>query len=145
MGAMVARERFHRVESGSQQIDRLRVYLADWQEWERRFKMDLGAPNSVPWARFMKNDKPSGDNEASGQATINEPAMLIVDASVEELRDKEPEKAIAIRWRYLNINVGAFVLRFRRLEGLNMMQLDALADQAELTLLPIAKRRGLIL
>lgn len=141
--AITKAQRYHELTSEVPGIDRLRAYLADWQEWEGRYKVDLGAPNAVSWARYMKTAKPSGDNEDTGCSTINEPAMRIIDASVDELAAKSRELQLCLRWRYLNINVAVF--RLKRLEGRSMEDLDELADAAEVALLPIARRRGLIL
>lgn len=140
---MTKQERFHYLTTGDYQLDRLRQYLSDWQEWERRFKIDLGVPNAVPWAKFM--DKQYAEVERTDGSTINVAAMQIVDQSIRELAEKQGELAIAIRWRYLNANVGAQVFRFKRLVSLTLEQLDDLADGAERALLPIAKRRGLML
>lgn len=142
-GGKVVRERFHNLTSGDNQIDRLRMYLGDWQSWEDRYKMDLGVPNSVPWARYMKSYMPGGDNEADGRQTINTEAMRILDGAMTELRTTHPDEDIAIRWRYLNVSVGAYVFRLRGQAAMSMMELDALADAGERALLPVARRRGL--
>lgn len=138
-------ERFHTLETGDAQLDRLRGYLSDWQDWELRYRVDLGVPNAVPWARYMKDYAPSGDNEASHRETINIEAMRIIDAGMDELQLASPELSTAIRWRYLNVSVQAQVFRTPRLAGLSLEALDDLADTGERALLPIVKRRGLLL
>lgn len=143
---MVA-ERFHRTTTNPQ-IERLRGYLADWREWELRFRLDNGAPGSVPWARFM--GARFAETEPTDAPTVNTEAMRIVDASIQELAGVMAGGREAIYWRYINQAVGATVFRAARLalpdgQPPSLETLDAMADAAELRLLPIARRRGLLL
>lgn len=138
-------ERFHDLSTGDYELDRLRQYLSDWQAMQKPIQATTtGLPGSVPWIQYMKPNIP-WDNEETDRETVNFAAMKIVDQSMDELYAAQPESAIAIRWRYLNINVGAFVFRHNRLKGLTIEQLEDLADGGERLLLPIVKRRGLIL
>jgi len=141
---MMVAERFHTIETGIPALDRLRAYLSEWQVWEKRYVIDNGYPSSAPWARFMKTSA-AWDAEATGVATINVPAMQIIDSGMESLHKTEPVLSIAIRWRYLNVSVQAHVFRHKRLAGLSMEQLDELADGGERALLPIVVRLGMLL
>lgn len=136
-------DHYHYLTTGDAHLDRLRVYLSDWQEWEQRFRVDLGVPNAAAWSKYM--DGQFAEVERSDGSTINVEAMRIIDRGMDELAQAKPELSIAIRWRYLNINVDAHVFRFKRLAGLSLTQLDDMADEAERELLPIVKRKGLVL
>lgn len=139
-------ERFHELPgSGEEGLDRLRAYLSDWADWTRKYRVQTGLPNSVPYLDSMR----ASYSDSFGQPlddyqTVNTVAMRIIDAAMTDLSQAMSHGPAALNWRYLNAN-GPAVYRSGRLPGLSMMELDALADAAELALLPIVKRKGLLL
>lgn len=138
-------ERFHQLPSTGAELDRLRAYLSDWADWTRRYKVQTGLPSSVPYVDLMKASFSSGfGTPLEDYQTINTVAMRIIDASMSDLDAVVKNGRAALNWRYLNAR-GPAVYRSGRLPGLSMMELDAMADASELGLLPIVKRKGLLL
>lgn len=142
---MATRERFHDLTTGDHDLDRLRAYLSDWIRWEGRFKTDLNIRNSASWVKFMKPSAPAWDAEATDAETFNVPAMQIIDQAMAVIHVDSPILELCLRWRYLNVNVQAHVFRLPRLRLFSTEQLDELADAAEKALLPIVRRKGLVL
>ena len=139
-------ERFHELPvDGEDGLNRLRAYLSDWADWTRKYRVQIGLPNSVPYLTSMRASYPDSFGQPlDDYQTINTVAMRIIDVSMTDLSQAMPQGQAALNWRYLNAN-GPAVYRIGRLPGLSMIELDTIADDAELVLLPIVRRKGLLL
>jgi hypothetical protein len=134
------------IEPQNRELDRLRVYLLEWSQHQ-----------------YAYSTKPKGLNDSladyvkSGYTTAVELynndgwAMAVIDASIDDLTalpDGMTMRA-ALRVRYLNEGIAPTgelkirVFRSGRLQGISVDEADRLADAAEISLIPIVKRRGL--
>ena len=133
------------------ELERLREYLRRWARNERSTRPNLGAPDGVP---YLDSIKGTIDSYVTGQDyddRLDRWARDIIDTSIDdlmELPDGEFMRA-ALRARYLNegvsreVGFAVRVFRMKKLEHMSLLEADALADRAELALIPALKRRGI--
>lgn len=130
------------------ELERLRAYLRMWSERQRdAYKAAGGADSCL--AYYMKSQSP----EASELLEQSDGwAMTVIDASVDDLTGVGADGGMmraALRVRWLNeglapgSEIKIRVFRSGRLQALSLIEADALADRAEVALVPIVKRRGL--
>lgn len=125
------------------EIQRLRGYLAEWGEFQERYRAYLGSGRVVSFA--AGNTNPIW--EAMEYLEISQKqAMADIGAAIEDLSILPDGAAMraALRIRLLNETVGAKVFRSGRLATLNPGEVDGLADRAELALIPMLKKKGLL-
>lgn len=131
------------------ELQRLHVYLKDWQEHQHRYR---GAPSEgcgSTLAQFVKDSTQT----AGGMLEQSDGwAMAVIDASIVDLHALQPDggmlhAALRVRWLNEGLSRGSDtrvrVFRSGRLQHVSLEAADALADRAELALLAIVKRRGL--
>lgn len=140
-------ERFHQLPTAGADVDRLRGMLADWADWRFRDSAKTGRlPNAVSYLDSMlPSVSDSFGQPLDDYLTTDTATMRSLDAAIEDdLSRANPGGRELLHWRYLNVSVGATVFRLKRLEGRSLIELDALADAAELALLVIVRRRNLL-
>lgn len=128
------------------ELQRLRDYLLEWASVQKDKDMGLG----VSMSRALQS---SGSKDATELFAESDGwAMVIVSTAVEDLRSIKPDGFdlyAALRCRYLNeglsreAGMSVRVFRHNRLKALSLIEVDKLADRAELALLPIVKKRHL--
>lgn len=121
-------------------LDRLkRDYLPMWAATAYGAAVGRGAPGEVPYADYMKGSVREFDY--SGDERDNWVCNL-VEAGIEEIAPKIPFARAALSVRYVRgAQEPPAVYRSGRTE--RAIQLDDIADRAELALVPICRRRGL--
>jgi hypothetical protein len=127
------------------ELERLKhYYLPMWSEWCQLTTLSRGLPSEVPFTEYMRPTVRQFD-ETDWLKKIDAEACRIVDQAVDELTGRGITHArAALAVRYLNAR-GAAVFRSGRLLELKPDQVEDLCDQAERELVPICKRRGLLL
>jgi len=125
------------------EIQRLRGYLVDWAEWQANYRLYLGTGKVVGFAAGSTN-KIWSASEYLEQSDNR--AMADIGAAVEDLSLLPDGTAMraALRIRLLNEAVGAKVFRHGRLAPLNPSEVYGLADRAEVALIPMLKKKGLL-
>lgn len=130
------------------ELERLKTYLLEWSQ-RQKSGYSVGGGASTALAQYQKSGSPEATEllkESDGWA------MSIIDAAIDSLSTLEDGLMMraALRVRYLNEGLvpGAGELKIRvfrsgRLQDMSLMECDELADRAEISLIPIAKRRGL--
>lgn len=135
------------VSQEQREIDRLRAYLLDWSWRQKEYGPKLGVAGSC-LEQYAKSSSPSA---LELFAKSDGWAASVVEAAIDDLIDEKDGVLMrgALRVRYLNEGLSPGegfkirVFRHGRLLGLSLEECDALADRAELLLVPICKRRGL--
>ena len=130
------------------EILRLHEYLYEWAHHQADYRLTNGARGESCLAKYMKSSSPTMSELLDKS---NGWAMSVVDSSIDDLVELQDGMLMrsALRVRWLNEGVsrdaGVRVRAFRsgRMQSMSMMQVDALADRAELALVPIVKRKGL--
>lgn len=131
-------------ETSPSELQNLKRHLQDYFAWDDRCKVGRGAPGGVPYADYMRGTVP-----ASSFGLESEPdpwTCKLLDACVDEVSAlRRPSfslarAALAVRYRSAGL---PSVFRSGRLTGLELEEIENLADEVEIALVPIAKRRGL--
>lgn len=125
------------------EIQRLRGYLEEWVEFQYSYAVYLGTGRVVAFAQGT-TDKIWSASEYLERSQSK--AMADVSAAIEDislLPDGTAMRA-ALRIRLLNESVGAKVYRHGRLAALRPSEVDGLADRAELALIPMLQKKGLL-
>ncbi len=127
------------------ELERLKFYyLPMWSEWCRSTTLSRGLPTEVPFTDLMRPTVRQFD-ETDWLKKIDAEACRIVDQAVDELAGRGLAHArAALSVRYLNA-ASVAVFRSGRLVPLEPGQAEDLCDQVERALVPIVKRRGLLL
>ena len=135
------------VSEAERELQRLRAYLLEWSHNQSR-TAQIGRIVGSPLAEYMK----TATREAVDWLGASDGwAMAIIDSSIDDLV-AEPDGMLmrgALRARYLNEGISAVagvrvrVFRSGRLQHMSLIEADALADRAELAMLPTVKRKGL--
>ena len=135
-------------KSENPELERLKAYLLEWATRQ----VPLGAArkdrSESCLADFMKTDSPEL-SELLGSS--DNWAMEVIDASVSDLLSlpRGVEMHASLRARYLNegfskaAGMSIRVFRSGRLQHLSAIEADVLADDAEIALIPIVKKRRL--
>lgn len=143
--AAAARESQRYMTPRDRRLGTVRWLLDQWVQWQHDY-----LPAEI---RAVKGDSRAGwvSNQSSATSAteylerVDSQVMQSVHKAVEEGLALYPEGVamrIALRIRWLNESAGASVFRSNRLAGLNV---DDLADRAELALVELLERRGLAL
>lgn len=129
------------------ELERLRCYLLDWARAQRDYKTGPKSAGSVLGSLIKSPNIFASDllGESDGWA------MSVIDAAVSDLvtLPEGLQMQAALRARYLNevlsdeAGMRVRVFRSGRLEHLSLMEADALADRAELAMIPMVKRKDL--
>jgi hypothetical protein len=126
----------------SREVERLRVYLYEWVQWQANYQPALGAPRVCAFARGAREDSISATDflERSDKW-----AMEVIDTAFDDLtrRLDGMQMRVALRMRLLNESAGAQVFRGRSLKDLTPSEIDDLADRAEREMVLIVKAKGL--
>lgn len=134
-------------------LERLREYLVMWARNELSTRENHGAPESVPYLDRIKGTIDSYTTGQDYDERIDRWARETIETAIDNLLEL-PDGGLmraALRARYLNEGVSrdagfsVRVFRHKRIEHLSMLEADALADRAELALIPMLKRRGMSL
>lgn len=127
------------------ELERLKYhYLPMWSAWCFLTRTTQGLPSQVPFTDYMKGSMREFD-ETSDELRIDGDTCRVIDQAVDELTGRGVVHARAVlAVRYLNA-AGAAVYRSGRVTDIEPDQVDDLCDQAERALVPIVKRRGLLL
>lgn len=135
----------HQVSAEERELERLKYYyLPMWSAWCASITIERGAPSQVPFTDYMKGSMREFD-ETGLAAKIDAEACRLIDQAVNELAGSGNLHARGVlNVRYLNARV-ANVFRSGRLVVLDPEQADELCDHVERDLLPIVKRKGLLL
>lgn len=128
------------------ELERLKGYLLEWADHQERQVPKLGYGKSC-LADFSKTSQRASDMLAESNGW----AMAVIDACIDDLIELAEGTLMraALRVRYLNEGLSKEagfkirVFRSGRLESISLEKADALADRAEIALIPNAKRRGL--
>lgn len=147
----LAQEGCDRTEQ-ERQLDRLRTYLLDWSQRQREYGPNLGSAGSC-LGQYMKSSSPTASElfqKSDGWAAA------VVEAAMDDLLEHENGALMraSLRVRYLNEGISRSaaaadrvfqirVFRHGRLHELSLIECDKLADDAEILLIPIVKRKGL--
>lgn len=130
------------------ELERLKVYLLDWAMSQRRLDCARVEQNGSTLGQYMKTDSPTMSELLTGSDAW---ALGIINSAIDDLlllpRGSEMRSALFVR--YLNEGISrdagfqVRVLRSGRLQNISLIEADALADAAELALIPIVKRHHL--
>ena len=131
---------------GQRELERLKhYYLPMWAEQRRRDAIERGLPTEVPFTEYMKGSMREFD-ETDWWKKIDGEACALVDQAIDELVGaggfRLARAVLAVR--YLNA-ASAAVYRNGRVQDLEPRMVEDLCDRAERQLVPIVKRRGLLL
>lgn len=136
------------------ELERLKLYLIDWAEYEEIYRPALGTGGMVSWAKGYISEGYEGGylvDQGAPERKITW-ACGVIDACAEDIRrmpDDGPALYCALRMRYMNEGVSrragmdVTVIRSGRLSAISFMEASALADRAEQLLIPLVKRKGL--
>lgn len=125
------------------ELQRLKGYLHEWADFQERYRAYLGTGRVCAFA--AGNTNPIW--EAMEYLEISQrQAMADVGAAIEDLSVLPDGIAMraALRIRLLHEAVGAKVYRHGRLTELRPSEVEGLADRAELALIPMLKKKGLL-
>lgn len=125
------------------EIQRLRGYLAEWVLFQEQYRVYLGTGRVCTFAQGT-TDKVWSATEYLDRSQAK--AMVDISTAIEDLSLQPDGSALraALRVRLLNETVGAKVFRSGRLAVLQPSEVDDLADAAELALIPMLKKKGLL-
>lgn len=115
-----------------------RDYLPQWAELAYGSAVGRGVPSEVPYVDYMRAS-------AAGGIHADEPdpwVCNIIEAGIDEITPKIPLARPALSVRYLNAR-GPSVYRSGRVEAIAPGTIEDIADQAEIALIPVCRRRGL--
>lgn len=136
--AQIHSQRLHVIDG----LDALRAYLPDWARLsEGSMSHGLAAPRAVPYLDLMRAT-PSW--EANDDHRVDASIRGLIDESVYELSAKMPLCRAVLMCRYRNIR-GPAVYRSGRLYELTRGEIEDLADASEIALVPIVRRKGVLL
>lgn len=129
-------------ETSPYELQNLKRHLQDYFAWDDRCKVGRGV-GGLPYGDYMKGTVPgSYDPELDPDPWT----CKLLDACVDEVSAlRRPSfalarAALAVRYRSAGL---PSVFRSGRLTGLELAEIEDLADEVEIALVPIAKRRGL--
>ena len=134
--------------TGNPQLDRLRAYLIEWAACQKPISTARREHHESCLAQYMKSDSPTASSLLGGSDAW---AMGIIDLAVTDLLKlpKGVEMHACLKVRYLNEGVSKAagmhvrVFRSNRVQHLSLMEADALADEAEMALIPMLCKRNL--
>jgi hypothetical protein len=128
-------------ETLESELERLRDYLRDFATCHLNWSQERGYPRSVPYLAQMRPGVADSSELREGPDPF---VMGVIDSCIQDLRKRIPEALPVLLVRYLNKD-GPSVYRHGRLQNLTPEETDAIADRAELELVPMVKRKGVIL
>jgi hypothetical protein len=132
------------------ELERLREYLLMWAHSEKS-ETEVLTTKGVPYLDSVRGVIDSYIESADYDRRLDKWARAILDASIDDLLDLPDGWMMrgALRVKYLHegmsrkAGVPIRVFRHRKLQHLSLTEVDALADLAELALIPMVKRRGI--
>lgn len=120
----------------------LKVYLAGWAALSEPAALGHGVPGQVPYADYMR---PTASWDLEDKDTkLDASIRRAIDEGVLELTARIPLCRPVLMVRYMNIR-GPAVYRSGRTYHLTRDEIEDIADQAERALVPVVKRRGVVL
>lgn len=142
LAAMAAPIQRTRTKLEDEALDRLkRDYLPMWAAVSGGSSIGRGAPGEVPYADYMKGTMREFDD--SGVEEPDHWVVNIIEAAILEISSVIPLARAALSVRYVMRAKTPAVYRSGRLQFLGPTEIDDLADQAELALVPVCRRRNL--
>jgi hypothetical protein len=121
-------------------LDRLRCYLREWAECNARWQPVRGFPKAIT---ALTDHMKAGVADSSDLREGPNPwVMELIDTCLNDLCKIIPEASLVLLSRYLN-KPGPAVYRFGRLSSLSQYAVDLIADQVELSMIPMLERKGL--
>lgn len=127
-------------ETSPEELQNLKRHLQDYFTWDDRCKVGRGAPSAVPYVNYIRGTVPGGSFDV--EAEPDPWTCTLLDACIDELSGRMALARAALAVRYRSAGLPS-VFRSGRLTQYEADEVENLADQAEIALVPIAKRRGL--
>lgn len=129
------------------ELERLKIYLLDWALCQRTLDSAREQQDSA-LEKYMKSDSPTIADLIGGSDLW---AVGIIESAMTDLvaMPRGSEMHSALRVRYLNEGISkqagmaVRVFRHGRLQNVSLMEADRLADEGELALIPLVKKRAL--
>jgi hypothetical protein len=121
-------------------LERLREYLREWALCDSRWRPVKGFPTAIT---VLTDRMKAGVADSSELRDGPNPwVMDVINAQLDNLGKRIPEARNVLLVRYLNKG-GLAVFRAGRVCHLEQAAVDAIADLAEIELIPMVEREGL--
>lgn len=124
------------------ELARLKSYLSGWATGSEPRTLVKGAPGEVPYSDYMRPGLGWDIREEDDR--LDASIRRALDEAVDELSGALPLCRPCLMVRYMNLR-GPAVYRHGRLHHLSRDEIEDLADESERRLVPIVKRRGVVL
>lgn len=124
------------------ELARLKRYLQGWAELSEPRTLGRGAPGEVPYSDYMR--PACGWDFIEHDERLDPDIRRAIDMAVDELSATMALARPVLMVRYMNAR-GPAVYRHGRLHHLAAAEIEDLADEAERALIPLVKRRGVVL
>lgn len=148
MRKLTARERLFelaaatvRFSRGDPRLEALKAYLQAWAAQSEPVTLVAGAPGQVSYADLMRGT-PSW--EVDDDHRVDASIRKAIDEAIYEITARFPLARSCLMVRYLNL-AGPAVYRHGRLHHLTRNEIEDVADAAEVALVPVVVRRGVVL